>query len=222
MKTQGKYIEKPYSFRTRFRMVIVAVGCSTSKIENYFKDPFAVGDPPRSCKWNMCKLQGNVIAERAPNGFSMFALHLGKKKTRPLQRVSNFNSPVSPPWRHPIFTKSFFSAMTSFFQRSKAMWFAMGLFFTKKYFGRLVGHTSYVRGLLWHTELPHILSGPKRVAHRVCVERAEKMEILILVHKALWCPDGLDQISSKSCVLHRCIIGLDEEIIHQLIGKLSL
>ena len=80
MKTQGKYIEKPYSFRTRFRMVIVAVGCSTSKIENYFKDPFAVGDPPRSCKWNMCKLQGNVIAERAPNGFSMFALHLGKKK----------------------------------------------------------------------------------------------------------------------------------------------
>lgn len=24
---------------------------------------------------------------------------------------------------------------------------------------RLVGHTSYVRGLLWHTELPHILQG---------------------------------------------------------------
>ena len=96
------------------------------------------------------------------------------------------------------------------------------VFFLPKYLGRLVGHTSYVRGLLWHTELPHILSGPKRVAHRVCVERAKK--------------NGDSHPGSQSTMMSRWIRSnfikklcytslyhrLDEEIIHQFIGKLSL
>jgi len=53
------------------------------------------------------------------------------KKTRPLQWVSNFNSPMSPPWRHPFLRNRSLVPWHPFFQRSKSHVICNGFLFTK-------------------------------------------------------------------------------------------
>lgn len=145
---------------------------------------------------------------KAPKWFFDVCATPGKKKTRPLQRVSNFNSPMSPPWRHPFLRNRslvpwhhFCSKIKShvicngtvFYQNTSAGWWG-----TLPMYGVCCGIQSF------HTSCPgqkgwligFVSKGRKKWRFSSWFTKHYDVQM-----------DYIDQTSSKSCVIHRCIIG---------------